>query len=156
VVRLSMFRDSQNPAGLQVLPAGLSLADEPVRLGDLQVSEEPESAAVGPGSATYPERSAASSSALRGAVPLWVEEAASCARVAESQSDSRVPWVQQIELRAAPISGSEEAAAPSVRQPGDAAQPVLTAEVARQSLPVAQAEPVLQSEEPWARQLSLL
>src|SRR4051812_1228976 len=121
-----MIRVLQNPAGLQALSAGPSLADERVRLVDLQVSEEPESAAVGLGSAAYPGRSAAWSFALREAVPLWVE-AAFCALVAASQSDSRVPWVQRTELRAALISEPVEEAALSVRQPGAAVRPVAQA-----------------------------
>jgi len=115
VVRLAVFRDLQNPAGLPALAAGLLLADEPAWQGDLQAYEERESAGGGPGSAAYPGRSAAWSFVLREAVPLS-EETVFFAPVAGSQSDSRVPLVQRTELRAALIVGREEEAVPSVRQ----------------------------------------
>jgi len=148
-VRLATFRDLQNPAGLPVLAAGLSVADEAALPGGLQAYEEPAWVAGDFPAAVFPGRSAASSFALREAAPLWVEVAASCARVAESQLDSRVPWVQRIELRAAPISGPVEAE-PSVRQPEDAAQPVVQVKVVQLSLPVARA--ALRLAEPWVRQ----
>ena len=82
VVYLAVFRDSQNPGGLQALAAGLPVADGPAQQGDLPAYEERAKVADDFPAAAFPGRSAAWSFALRGAVPLLVV-AASCAPVAE-------------------------------------------------------------------------